>query len=203
MMMDIVRAQKEHFHFYYELKCEASAIYWGGFSSPPSYEKLYNHFLNIIESESIMLFFIIDEQKNLVGYFQLSQISETEMRIGYEVSEAYRGKGYGTYAVSKALELCHNQNAAYILAAYIAPDNIASVKCFEKNGFISQDAYKLTWFQNQQRDLPMVLFLDPYTSVKYKDSSLLILEEELYQIDLVDGTRRFTNNKWDGKVKYK
>lgn len=155
--MYIKKAMEDDFDFYYLIKCEKSFVDIGGFITPPNREKFLDHYTQLIQGNETILFMVWDEDMP-VGYLQLTRNSELEIEIGYGVSEKYRGKGYGTFAVSAALEICHNMDPCINVIGYIREDNISSQKCFEKNGFCRQKKFKVHNFPLAGGDMKMYLY---------------------------------------------
>ena len=93
--MNIRKATPRDFEFYYSLKCEKTAVYWGGFDKAPQYDVLSSHFHKLISGQICnRTFYIAEDDQQSVGYLQLSRNNEAEIEIGYGVSERFSGKGY-------------------------------------------------------------------------------------------------------------
>ena len=58
------------------------------------------------------------------------------VEIGYGILEAYQNRGYATEAVAAAVEWALAQSAVCRVEAETDPDNCASRRVLEKNGFI-------------------------------------------------------------------
>ena len=52
-MITFRTAKNEDFDFYYNIKCEESQIYWGGFDKAPDREHFLNHYNDIIAGKKM------------------------------------------------------------------------------------------------------------------------------------------------------
>lgn len=148
--------QTSDFEFYYDLKCESSSIYWGGFEKPPDKEGLRIHFLRLMQGEiPKRKLYLLEDQGRPVGYLQLTRNSETEIEFGYGVSERFRGCGYGSAIVGEAKRLVSEMENTVDLIAYVREDNYASRKCCEKNGMLQTDKYDIRHFALDRADVKM------------------------------------------------
>ncbi len=152
-------AKIEDFNFYYDLKCEPSSIYWSGFSNAPDKNSLRNHFLRLINGEILNRDFYIAEDKGVpVGYLQLTHNTDTEVEIGYGVSERFRGNGYGAFLIGEAKRLVAEMTVLVNLIGYVRDDNYSSKRCFEKNGFVRRERYDVRHFAIDNADVKMYLY---------------------------------------------
>lgn len=140
-------AKNEDFDFYYNLKCEESAIYWGGFEKAPDRENFHNHFNKIVTGnyDERQLLFALDSNF-LVGFLQLTRNTDSEYEISYGVSEHYRGHGYGYAILEYAKKIIVQMERKVSLIGYVRYDNIASIKCFQYNGFLRCDEFDERFF---------------------------------------------------------
>ena len=70
--------------FYYDLKCEPTAIFWGGFSHKPDFEGLKDHYNKLISGAiSGKDLYILEDNDLPVGYLQLTHNNDKEIEIGY------------------------------------------------------------------------------------------------------------------------
>ena len=111
------------------------AVRINSFNSEPiqydTHVKWYNH---IMSDESVLQFILMDDNIP-VGQIRLN-INGDEAEIGYSIASAYRGKGYG----HRVLQLIAEEVKAYYpvikcLIAEVKPENIASNKLFEHEGY--------------------------------------------------------------------
>lgn len=149
----------EDFEFYYELKCEPSSVYWSGFEKAPDKENLNRHFQRLINKEFANRdFYMLEDKGRLVGYIQLTHNTDTEVEIGYGVSEKYRGHGYGYFLLAQAKELVCRMDECVNLIGYVRDDNHSSKKCFEKNGFERKPEYVERYFALESKNMKMFLY---------------------------------------------
>lgn len=84
-----------------------------------------------------MGFSIIDEKSNkLVGYIGLETEDNSSFGMSMMMSPNYRGKGCGTFVISKMIELLEDEKTPIKrLQAHVLANNVASCTMLEKNGF--------------------------------------------------------------------
>lgn len=151
-------AKKEDFDFYYNLKCEKSQIYWGGFEKAPDREVFLNYYNKIIEESSERRLFFVVDNTTMVGYLQLTKHKDYEYEVAYGVSEQFRGCGYGYAILDYAKKLFLKMDRDVILVGYVRYDNIASKKCFQRNGFFQCDEYDEKFFPIDGEEKKMYLW---------------------------------------------
>jgi len=78
--------------------------------------------------------YIVKKQNISVGYFNLEDVDEITSEISYGVISEFTGLGIGTFIVRSATTILNKK-----LVAWVANDNIPSIKCFEKNSFAKTD----------------------------------------------------------------
>lgn len=85
----------------------------------------------------LMIDMKIDGKRVAVGCVDIFDYNTFHHRagIGILISEAYRGKGIATVAISMVCNYCRLHLHLHSLYANINQNNIASIKVFEKNGF--------------------------------------------------------------------
>lgn len=148
------------FEFLYNLKCEKTSIYWGGFEKAPIKNDFFEHYKKIIEKQyENRQFFILEKCLNPVGYLQLTKNTEYEYEIGYGVSEKYSSKGYGALILAFAKSIISQMDEVVNLVGYVRKDNIASNLCFEKNNFKKYDKYIERYFALDGMNKKMYLYV--------------------------------------------
>jgi ribosomal-protein-alanine N-acetyltransferase len=82
-------------------------------------------------------FVIVDdgEVAGAVGVFNPSGPPLQSAILGYWVDEAHAGRGLATRAVAEALEIAFGEMALHRLEAGTRPENVASQRVLEHNGF--------------------------------------------------------------------
>jgi len=92
-------------------------------------------FTNKIASENAMMLVFDDETGTPVGQVRFERTAN-EVVIGLSVDAGFRGKGLASQLISQACQLCCQQWQPGAIIAYIKPDNQASIRSFERAGFI-------------------------------------------------------------------
>ncbi|GCD11577.1 GNAT family N-acetyltransferase [Clostridium tagluense] len=92
------------------------------------------YYEDLIENDQI--FVLYDDSSLLgIGEFRIMKSNGRFGDIGMIVAGEYRGKGVGTYIITKLKEQCYNNKLKPMAACDIT--NISSKKTLEKSGFIS------------------------------------------------------------------
>lgn len=139
------------FEKYYLLRQDEINIYWTGYQAAPPKEKLFDWYKLNIESTNryFFIFFEDSTEKNIVGYLYIDKIIEIpeEVSVSYGVYSKMAGKGYGTEINHFAVDFVKESllQTKY-MSAWIAEDNIGSIKCLEKNGYHKSDISKTVDF---------------------------------------------------------
>ena len=92
---------------------------------------------------------IYDVDGRAVGCIDLYDYDPHHHRagIGVLVDKRYREKGYGKGMLSELLNYCHEELQLHMVYAYIAEDNVASLRLFESVGFV-KSGMLLDWLYN-------------------------------------------------------
>lgn len=91
-------------------------------------------FEKTINNKGTKLFIIMKSGKR-IGQVRFDT-NKLESEINIAIEDKYRGKGYGSEAIRKAVRLFFlNNEEVTKIVAYIKQGNIASVRSFEKAGF--------------------------------------------------------------------
>jgi spore coat polysaccharide biosynthesis predicted glycosyltransferase SpsG/RimJ/RimL family protein N-acetyltransferase len=91
-------------------------------------------------------YFIFKDGQNAIGQVRLERQDETTVEISYLLDPAFRGMGLSTYMLTTAMATILNQKAV-VFRALVKPENIASMKVFEKLKFTRQAD---EWISNTQ-----------------------------------------------------
>jgi ribosomal-protein-alanine N-acetyltransferase len=77
--------------------------------------------------------------KEKIGIIDIYNISKEDERgaVGYAISKKYRGKGFATKIIKKAILFVKRKIKIHAIEATVDPKNIASKKTLEKIGFKS------------------------------------------------------------------
>ena len=78
-----------------------------------------------------------DKIIGIIGHYRI-QPENHRAEIGYMSLPEYNGKGYITEAIKAVVEYGFNQMNLHSIEAVIDPDNTASEKVLQKNGFVKE-----------------------------------------------------------------
>lgn len=94
-------------------------------------------------SEKILFRYLLREDKNDIGFIDIDQF-EDEFLVSLAILPQYRGKGYSTYLLDKAVNFAKTHNIKKLIY-YTLFNNKASIKIAIKYGFklmnIEKDYY--------------------------------------------------------------
>jgi len=110
-------------------------------------------FRNKLESPDCFFYLFIDENKTPIGQVRIDR-SAGEVIIGISIDKNYREKGLGNKML---IEACGNYFIYFpagVINAYIKKDNPASIKIFEKAGFVKEE--ELTVFGSESYRLTKI-----------------------------------------------
>ncbi|HKI91318.1 MAG TPA: GNAT family protein [Gaiellaceae bacterium] len=100
--------------------------------------------------------FAILEGDAIVGTLNMGDVIRSALQranIGYWIDESHYGRGLATGAVAAAVEFAFGEAGLHRLAAATLPDNVASQRVLEKNGFSQFGiAHKLVMIGGVWRD---------------------------------------------------
>lgn len=143
-MLSFRLAVGEDYEDFYIMKSDYNNIAWGGFLQKPDYKKFKLWFLKQIDFESNRKIFIVKRENVSVGYFNLEYVDDITSEISYGVISEFTGLGIGTFIVRSATTILDKR-----IVAWVANDNIPSIKCFEKNFFTKTEELQI-------RNLPLL-----------------------------------------------
>lgn len=103
-------------------------------SEPIPYEDHVKWFNRSLNKDDVHLFVLMEDDVP-VGQIRIN-ISDAVAEISYSISSEFRGKGYGRKIVSLLIEKIKKEIPGIkTISARVKPDNEASKKVFEKEGF--------------------------------------------------------------------
>ena len=106
-------------------------------TEPIPYENHIKWFNKMMNDESVLQF-ILMEDDTPVGQIRLN-IEASEAEIGYSIAADYRGHGYGHQILQLVKsEVKNHYPEIKTLVAKVKPDNVASNKLFQKEGYETQ-----------------------------------------------------------------
>jgi ribosomal-protein-alanine N-acetyltransferase len=118
---------------------------WMPIIPPDSFYTLEGHLekikknLALSEKDEYYSFGVFLETSNtLIGDVSFAFVHrgpQQQCMIGYGLSQKYAGKGYGTKAVTLALNIAFNELKFHRVVAGAQPENIGSIRVLEKAGF--------------------------------------------------------------------
>jgi UDP-2,4-diacetamido-2,4,6-trideoxy-beta-L-altropyranose hydrolase len=84
------------------------------------------------------LYLITEENSEPIGQLRFSVIEDSRSVVSISIAKDKRGYGHGTEGLLSALEALSKETAAKEVVAYVKPDNVSSIRMFEKAGFVNQ-----------------------------------------------------------------
>ena len=87
-----------------------------------------------------VMFIVLDEIRRPVGQvrFEPQDQDGAATEVAISIGREWRGRGYGTEAIRLACEAYRRMGQAARVVACIKPENVASLRIFEKAGFVLQ-----------------------------------------------------------------
>lgn len=135
-MLDFIKAGKEHALLLFEWANDGQVRRNAFHTEAISYDT-HIKWLSSKLNDPYCQIFICKKDNDNIGQLRLEINGETAV-ISYSVAKEHRGKGYGPEIIGQTEEIIDGlkpaQNVKY-LVGYVKPENIASQRCFEKNGF--------------------------------------------------------------------
>ena len=93
------------------------------------------NFRKWLSSDQTMLLVAVDEEENLVGQVRFD-FTEKEACISISLDKRFRGKGIGAEMIRYSCQMIMGSQKATRINAFVKKDNEASIKAFEKVGFV-------------------------------------------------------------------
>jgi RimJ/RimL family protein N-acetyltransferase len=143
-MLVAKKARDVDFEYYYTLKSDKENIKWTGHSSAPERTKIHNWYIKNISRED-RLFFLFKLNQECVGYLYMDYVdgNNTILEISLGVHSHQVGNGYGTEIIKFAIEKAKNElSNIEFLEAWIAEENLGSIKTFLRNNYQKSDFCK-------------------------------------------------------------
>lgn len=142
------------------LRCDEENIYWTGHREKPDRDKLYSWYLEQLKRTDRIMFLVkADSLDEPVGYLYLDIINNNEenvVEVGYGVNSGYKGRGIGTQIIKFAIDYTTDRLKYIVkISAWILKDNIGSIKCVLKNGYVETDERKKV-FISKTNDLKIM-----------------------------------------------
>lgn len=131
-------AADDNYDDYYMIRSEKKNLHWTGYEQPPEYEGFKKWYAGrISDPERDIYLLYVDGQ--CAGSLHIDFYPSYAI-IGYNIKEAFEGRGYGTLLAGKAVEIAQQEKRAgrkdlKEVRAWINALNSASVSVVERNGF--------------------------------------------------------------------
>lgn len=127
----------DDFENYYLLKSDPTAVEWSGFAGIPNKDSLRSHFVQIISNTDNFLYFLKDEDSDIViGYVQFTINDEKEATYtGTSVHSKFQGKGYGKLLTGLMLQEAKAENVVR-LSGWCSQENEKSLSNMLSFGFV-------------------------------------------------------------------
>lgn len=128
-------------------------------SDPIPWEEHVNWFRGKRADPNCHIYVVLDQDDRPIGQvrFDIQSDSGGEVIISLHIAWDQRGRGYGGDALRLACEQFFKAARAQPIVAYIKPQNVASIRAFEKAGFLHQGR---TWVKGHEA-ARMVLRREP------------------------------------------
>lgn len=129
--------RKDDFAFIYNLYCEKSQIYWSGHSEEPKKESFLEWFNNLLMNPHVISYIILNSSER-VGFCRLVICADNKhicSDFPISISERFRGRGYGTKAISLLITEARFKFGIQYMYGWILDTNDASRKMCLRNGF--------------------------------------------------------------------
>lgn len=133
-MLTIERARESQYDDYFFLRCDENNILWSGHPTAPDYDKLKKWYYENIQKTERHFFLCYNDQK-IAGYLYLDHITPETLDVGYGVHHTMTGKGLGGRIIEYATAFAKQTPGIKCVTAWVADENIASVKVFLKNAY--------------------------------------------------------------------
>lgn len=108
--------------------------------------------LQLLQNNREFSFGIFDRDSHqLIGHISLYSVKRlpySSCFVGYSMDERFAGRGIATEAVRLVLEFGFQTLNIHRIEAYVAPQNLASVRVLEKSGFVREGLLRQLLFIN-------------------------------------------------------
>jgi UDP-2,4-diacetamido-2,4,6-trideoxy-beta-L-altropyranose hydrolase len=129
-----IKAAAGHLHTTFEWASDATVRAYSFNQNPIVFEEHQNWYLKKIQQPDC-IYLLGKWQNEIVGSLRFD-ITRTDALISYLVSPKHHGKGLGRILLAKGLDyLATHNNEVTTATGFVLPQNIASVKVFERLGF--------------------------------------------------------------------
>lgn len=150
-MYKFIVARLENFDNFFKIKSEDNSVYWSGFDSAPNYDVFKEYYRKeLARSDRTIIFLYIDDE--IAGYIAVDlNLEIREVEIGYGVLKAFSRQGLGRKLIEYSIEYSKKELLeADHMIAWIAENNIASIKIVLGNGFSKTDEFEYRDFKQEK-----------------------------------------------------
>ena len=163
MELYFIKCKIDDFDEFFMLRRDDENILWTGHKKIPDKNKLKDWFYKQLNREDRIIFLAkSSETKETVGYLYIDIVEEKNniIEISHGIHSKFKGNGLGTKNVKYAIDYV-KLNLVFIdqLDAWIASNNIGSVKTFLKNGFSKTNEIKMIFFEGFNEKIEMQKFV--------------------------------------------
>ncbi len=153
----------EVYSFVFSNYNEEQLIEFFGLTTPEEFEKEKNRFEKGMTTvnKTFILFHILENGKN-VGWcgFHTWYTDHARAEIGYVLSnEASKGKGIMSAALKAVVDYGFNNMNLHRIEAFVAPNNVPSLKLMEKYNFTKEGHLREHYFKNNKMEDSVVFSL--------------------------------------------
>ena len=160
------KCKKEDFKSYYLLKCDKENIIWTGHKNKPNKNKLILWFNKQLKRTDRIIFLGKSKEysNEALGYLYIDIIEQDSYEkivdVGYGVNSKYTKRGIGTNIIKFAIDYVTN-NLPFVdtITAWVAYNNIGSIKVFLKNKFIKTKEIKKEFFEGFNKEVLMEKYI--------------------------------------------
>lgn len=118
-----------------------------GYFNYPVFESFQNQLVTEQDQNQGLYFLAIEDQSRVIGRFNLYDINNDVIELGYRIAEDRAGKGITTHLVAEMVKIARLNNFRAIRAR-VEVANPSSAKVLEKNGFVRvQQQDNLVYFE--------------------------------------------------------
>jgi len=160
------KCKKEDFANYYLLKCDKENIIWTGHKNKPNKNKIKLWFNKQLKRTDRIIFLVKAKEysNEALGYLYLDIIEQDSYEkivdVGYGVNSKYTKRGIGTNVIKFSIDYVTN-NLPFIdtITAWVACNNIGSIKVFLKNKFRKTKEIKKEFFEGLNKEILMEKYI--------------------------------------------
>jgi len=106
-------------------------------SNPISWDYYQAWFKDKLTDPNYVIYIVLNEEEVPVGEARFDFSGQSQAEISIMIANPWRQKGYGKEVILSGVEKVFASTSIHTLHAYIKPENTASLKSFEKAGFVN------------------------------------------------------------------